>query len=252
MGSDAGQEETVTDVLTLDQDHRRSEHLGLPLAAAKQLLSTLQQPRLQQQVDTFLNPCFTCADCGALLQVKAHARRAFRPWFGPGPLHRPRLAHCDGPPRKTSSFRPLAALLTESVAPELRSMAAKWSSVVSYGMSRDALKDFRPLEAPLEGKTVRSATRKVAKRLAAEWGDEPPRFIDGNPRDWVLLPQPQGAFTGGIAGGYGRHGFDKNHRFEVLGGQRVRSVRAEEDVPSRSPKRLGFVQTLDTKPQRRL
>jgi hypothetical protein len=36
----------------------------------------------------------------------------------------------------------LSALLTEPVAPELLYMEAKWSSLVSYGMSLDALKDF--------------------------------------------------------------------------------------------------------------
>src|SRR6266705_2670283 len=80
--SDTGQEETVTDVITLDKDNRRIEHLGLTLAEAKQLLSTLQQHLLQQQVDTFLNSCSTCADCGALLKVKAHASRSFRTLFG--------------------------------------------------------------------------------------------------------------------------------------------------------------------------
>ena len=40
MCSDAGQEETVTDVITLDKDNRRIEHLGLTLAEAQQLLST--------------------------------------------------------------------------------------------------------------------------------------------------------------------------------------------------------------------
>jgi len=43
MCSDAGQEETVTDVITLDKNYRRIEHLGLTLAEAKQLLSTLQR-----------------------------------------------------------------------------------------------------------------------------------------------------------------------------------------------------------------
>ena len=50
MCSDEGQEETVTDVITLDKNHRRIEHLGLTLAEAKQLLSTLQRHLLQQQV----------------------------------------------------------------------------------------------------------------------------------------------------------------------------------------------------------
>src|SRR5437764_9494240 len=46
---DEGHEETVTDVITLDKDHRRIEHLGLTLAEAKQLLSTLQRHLLQHQ-----------------------------------------------------------------------------------------------------------------------------------------------------------------------------------------------------------
>src|SRR5205807_5354571 len=58
----------------------------------------------------------------------------------------PRLEQCDCTRRKTASFRPLAALLTESVAPELLSMEAKWSSLVSYGMRLDALQDFLPLD----------------------------------------------------------------------------------------------------------
>jgi hypothetical protein len=252
MCSDAGQEETVTDVITLNKDNRRIEHLGLTLAEAKELLSTLQQHLLQQQVDTFLNPCSTCADCGALLKVKAHASRSFRTLFGTCTLHSPRLGHCDCTQRKTSSFRPLAALLTESVAPELLYMEAKWSSLVSYGMSLDALQDFLPLEATLDVETVRYDTLKVAKRLEAELGDEHPSFIDGNPSDWVLLPQPEGSFTMGIDGGYVHNWFDKKHRFEVIVGKSVLSVREDEDVQSPSPKRLGFVQTLDTKPKRRL
>ena len=80
--NDQGDEETVTDVLTLNKHHQRIEHLGLTLAEAKQLLSTLQQHLLQQQVDTFLDPCSACADCGALLKVKAHASRSFRTLFG--------------------------------------------------------------------------------------------------------------------------------------------------------------------------
>ncbi len=54
---DDGQEETVTDVVTLKKDHRRIEHLGLTLAEAKQLLNTIQHRVLQQQVDTFLDAC---------------------------------------------------------------------------------------------------------------------------------------------------------------------------------------------------
>ena len=172
MCSDEGQEETVTDVITLDKNHRRIEHLGLTLAEAKQLLSTLQRHLLQHQVDAFLDTCFTCAACGALLKMKAHASRSFRTLFGTFTLNSPRLEHCDCTRHKTSSFRPLSALLTEPVAPELLYMEAKWSSLVSYGMSLDALKDFLPLDGTLDVKTVRYDTLKVAKRLEAELGDE--------------------------------------------------------------------------------
>src|SRR5262245_1568639 len=65
--SDEGHEETVTDVITLNKNSQRIEHLGLTMAEAKQLLSTLQQHLLQHQVDTFLDRCSICADCGALL-----------------------------------------------------------------------------------------------------------------------------------------------------------------------------------------
>ena len=165
MCNDTGDEETVTDVITLNKNNRRIEHLGLTLTEAKQLLSTLQRHLLQQQVDAFLDTCSTCADCGALLQVKAHASRSFRTLFGTFKFYSPRLEHCDCQGPKTSSFRPLAALLTESVAPELLYMEAKWSSLVSYGMSLDALQDFLPLDLSLDVKTVRYDTLKVAKRL---------------------------------------------------------------------------------------
>src|SRR6266446_3003155 len=252
MCSDEGQEETITDVITLDKNHRRIEHLGLTLAEAKQLLSTLQRHLLQQQVDTFLDACTTCPDCGTPLKLKARAHRSLRTLFGTFTLCSPRREHCDCTRRKTSSFRPLSALLTASVAPELLSMEAKWSSLVSYGMSLAALQDFLPLERTLDVKTVRYDTRKVAKRLEAELGDEPPCFRDGSPSDGVLLPQPDGAFTVGMDGGYVRHWCDKQHNFEVIVGKRVRSFGEDEDAKSPSPKRLGCVQTLDTTPKRRL
>jgi len=171
MCSDEDQEETITVVITLDKDNQRIEHLGLTLAEAKQLLSTLQHHLLQQPIDTFLAPCSTCADCGALLTVKAHASRSFRTLFGTFTLYSPRLEHCDCTRRTTSPFRPLSALLTESVAPDLLYMEAKWSSLVSYGMSLEALTDFLPLEVTLDVKTVRYDTLKVAQahRSRAGW-----------------------------------------------------------------------------------
>jgi len=250
---DDGHEETVTDVITLHKNHQRIEHLGLTLAESKQLLSTLQRHLLQQQVDTFLDARSTCPDCGTPLTLKAHGSRALRTLFGTLKVYSPRLEYCDCTRRKTSSFRPLSALLTEPVAPELLYMEAKWSSLVSYGLSLDALQDFLPLDLSLDVKTVRYDTLKVAKRLEAELGEEQASFIEDKPRDWDRLPVPEGSFTVGIDGGYLRHWVDKKHTFEVIVGKSIRSFdegEAEDRTPSL--KRFGFVQTLDTKSKRRL
>jgi hypothetical protein len=252
MCNDQGDEETVTDVLTLNKHHQRIEHLGLTLAESKQLLSTLQRHLLQQQINTFLDTGSTCRDCGTPLKLKAHASRSFRTLFGTFQFYSPRLEHCDCTRRKTSSFRPLTALLTESVSPELLYMEAKWSSLVSYGTSLDALQDFLPLDLSLDVKTVRYDTLKVAKRLEAELGDEQSGFIEGAPSDWDLLPPPEGFFKVGIDGGYVRNWVDKKHKFEVIVGKSILSLAEGEKNKTTLLKRFGFVQTQDTKPKRRL
>jgi hypothetical protein len=252
MCNDQGDEETVTDVITLNKSHQRIEHLGLTLAECKQLLSTLQRHLLQQQVDTFLDTHATCPDCGAPLQLKARGSRSFRTLFGTFKVSSPRLEYCDCTRRKTASFRPLAALLTEPVAPELLYMEAKWSSLVSYGLSLDALQDFLPLDLTLDVKTVRYDTLKVAKRLEAELGDNQSGFIEGEPSDWDFLPPPEGFFTVGIDGGYVHNWVDKKHKFEVIVGKSILSFAEGEEGRAPSLKRFGFVQTLDTKSKRRL
>ena len=252
ISHDDGHEETVTDVITLNKNHQRIEHLGLSLAESKHLLGTLQRHLLQQQVTTFLDTHSTCPDCGTPLQLKARGSKSFRTLFGTFTFYSPRLEHCDCKRRKTTSFRPLSALLTEPVAPELLYMESKWSSLVSYGLSLDALKDFLPIDLSLDVKTVRYDTLKVAKRLEAELGEDQASFIEGDPGDWDLLPPPEGIFKVGIDGGYVRNWFDKKHKFEVIVGKSIRSFDEDEEDKTPSLKRFGFVQTLDTKSKRRL
>jgi hypothetical protein len=252
MCSDDGHEATITDIVTLQKDSQRIEHLGLTLREAKQLLNTIQQCLLQHQVDTFLDACATCPDCGIPLKAKGYHTRTFRTLFGTFQLSSPRLLHCRCTRRKTTSFRPLSALLTESAAPELLFMETKWSSLVSYGLTVDALTDFLPLEVTLDVKTVRHDTLKVAERCEAELGEEPWSFIDGCPRDWGNLPIPDGPITVGIDEGYVRDWEAKKHNFEVIVGKSILAFKRDEDEDHPSSKRFGFVQTLDTKSKRRL
>ena len=242
----------MTDVVTLQKDAQSIEHLGLTLREAKQLLTTIQKRLLQYQVEAFLDGCSTCPDCGTPLKAKGYHSRSFRPLFGTFKLPSPRLFHCRCRRRKTTSFRPLSALLAESAAPVLLFMETKWSSLVSYGLTVEALTDFLPLNVTLDIKTVRHDTLKVAERCEAELGEEQWSFIEGCPRDWGALPIPDGPITVGIDGGYGRDWDAKKHNFEVIVGKRTRAFRREEDEEHPSSKRFGFVQTLDTKSKRRL
>ena len=252
MCSDDGREETVADLVTLQKDATRIEHLGLSLKEAKQLLTTIQHRVLQQQVEAFLASHATCADCGAVLKVKGSHTRSFRTLFGTFKLVSPRLFHCRCQRRKTTTFRPLTALLPESVAPELLFMETKWASLVSYGLTVDALTDFLPLEVTLDVKTVRHDTLTVAERCEAELGKEQWSFIDGCPRDWGHLPIPDGPITVGIDGGYVRDWETKQRNFEVIVGKSTLAFKRDEDEDHPSSKRFGFVQTIDTKSKRRL
>ena len=98
-------------------------------------------------------------------------------------------------------------------------MEAKWSSLVSYGMSLDTRQDFLPLDLTLDIKTVRYDTLKVAKRLEAELEDEQAGCIEGGASDWDLFPLPEGSFQVGIDGGYVRNWVDKKRNFEVIVGK---------------------------------
>ena len=64
-------------------------------------------------------------------------------------------------------------------------MEAKWSSLVSYGLSLDALQDFLPIDLSLDVKTVRYDTLRVARRIEAELGEEQASFIEGESPDGV-------------------------------------------------------------------
>src|SRR5262245_4445353 len=127
---DDGHEETFTDVVVLEKTCQRIEHLGLTLMEAKQILTVLQQRLVEQQASAFVAARSQCEHCGTRLGIKGSHTRTFRTLFGTITLTSPRLHHCRCQPRKTTTFRPLNALLTEAVAPELLFLETKWASLV--------------------------------------------------------------------------------------------------------------------------
>jgi hypothetical protein len=107
-------------------------------------------------------------------------------------LTSPRLYRCRCQRRKTTTFRPLNALLIDAVAPELLFMETKWASLVSYGLTAQALKDFLPVDATLNATTIQNHALAVAQRCEDELGEEQWAFVEGCPADWETLPIPDG------------------------------------------------------------
>jgi hypothetical protein len=247
-----GREEEVHEIAVVEKPHERIEHLGLTLAEAKAILKMLQQQLVERQATAFVAAQAQCDSCGKALGIKEYHTRTFRTLFGTMTLTSPRFYHCRCQRRKTTTFRPLNALLTDSVAPELLFMETKWASLVSYGLTAQALKDFLPVDATLNATTIQNHARAVAQRCEDELGEEQWAFVEGCPADWGRLPIPDGPLTVGIDGGYVRDWDEKKGHFEVIVGKSILAFRRddEEDLPS--GKCFGFVQTLDEKPKRRL
>jgi hypothetical protein len=135
-----GHEATFTDVAVLEKACQRIEHLGLTLPEAKQLLAALQQRLVEQQTAAFVAARSQCEYCGKSLGIKGYHTRTFRTLFGTVTLTSPRLYRCRCQHRKTTTFRPLNALLTDAVAPELLFMETKWASLALQGQLAENLR----------------------------------------------------------------------------------------------------------------
>ncbi|MGH2353351.1 MAG: ISKra4 family transposase, partial [Chloroflexota bacterium] len=239
--------ETTEELLALAKDHERLEHLGLTLAEGKQLLREVQRRVLERQVQTFLATQATCPDCGRERGTKDHKPLDLRTLFGKITLESPRLRQCCRQPGEAASLSPLTRLLSERSTPELQYMETRWASLVSYGLTVQALHDFLPVDEHLSVSTVRRTTLGVAQRLDDELGAEQPMFIDGCQAQWDDLPRPDLPLVVGLDGGYVHASQQRSRRdgwFEVIAGK---------SMPAEGPaKCFGFVQTYDTKPKRRL
>jgi hypothetical protein len=104
-----------------------------------------------------------------------------RTLFGTITLTSPRLWHCRYSSHQAASFSPLVELVSERTAPELLFMETNWASLVSYGMTVEALKDFLPVDETLSVSTVRTNALAVAQRWETELGGEQWSFIEGCP-----------------------------------------------------------------------
>jgi hypothetical protein len=259
--SDGGEQECLEEVASVQRDILRAEDLGLTLAEAKDLLAGVQRTLVTHQAKAYVEQQQTCPHCHTARSSKGEhtivfrtlfgticlSSRRFRTLFGTICLSSCRYAACRCQPQPTASVSPLAALLPERTTPELLYLEAKFAALMSYGVTVNLLAEILPLGQDLNVATVFRDVQKVAERIEHELGEERPMFIEGCPRDWEQLPEPEGPLTVGIDGGY-VHAREAPSReegwFEVIVG---RTVPTEGTA-----KCFGFVQNYDTKPKRRL
>jgi len=245
--SDDGQTETIQEVAALARGRLQPSELGLTLMEAKALLEGVQRAMVEQQITEHMAEESTCAQCQKKRLHKGAHSIVYRSLFGKLKLHSPRLFRCSCETQLSRTFSPLAELLKERTAPELLYLEAKFSALVSYGVTAKLLEEVLPVGHEINAATTRNHGLKIGARLESELGDEQMFFIEGCESDWEGLPRPGLPLTIGIDGGY-VHSSEQTARtngwFEVIVGK---SITAQG-----SSKCFGFVNCHDRKPKRRL
>lgn len=240
--------ESELDVAQLQRSGLSAATLGLTLAESKQILQVIQQEMVNAQVANYMEQQTCCPDCGQPRQQKGRHQIVYRSVFGKLQLDSPRLFHCGCQSHATKSFSPLALLLSERTSPEYLYLQTKFAALMSYGLSIDLLAEVLPLEGQINISSVRNHVHELGGRLDEQLGEEQLMFADGCPRDWEQLPRPDLPLVVGIDGGYIKRYPDKEDEssksFEVIVGKSIPDTGAS--------KCLGFVQTYDLKPKRRL
>lgn len=236
--------DTVQELTYLERESEGLEAIGITLAEAKTLLTSLQRQVVGQQIAAFLAARQHCPHCDQAFRHKDRHPVVFRTLFGNLKLQSPRWHQCDCQPHKTHTFSPLADLFTDNCSPERLFLETKWASLVSFDLAARMLEDVLPTDTHIRATSVRNHLQRVANRSEAGLGEERFAYIDGCQSQWIALPRPPAPLTVGIDGGYVRKWDDKKTHFEVIVGKSI----PEEGAS----KCFGLVQSFDDKPKRRL
>jgi hypothetical protein len=233
-------------IVEFQRDDLASDTLGLTIEESKTLLNNTQSEFIYQQIREHIHKNKTCKKCHKELKLKGYTEIVYRTLFGKFKLQNPRLYTCScNKNHKQKSFSLLSSLFPERVSPELQYLQAKWSSLVSYGVTSNILADLLPMHANIS--SIYYKTHKIAQQLDAEINEEKHYYANGCQAEIQELPYPDSPLTVGLDGGY-IHAREGNNRkagwFEAIVGKSL-----QENKPS---KRFGFVCKYDDKPKSRL
>ena len=242
--SEDGRVREVEEVACLKRATLSPEELGLTLAEAKQMLQQVQHSMVDFQAAEYQRQRKDCPHCGKQRPQKGKHEIVVRTLFGKMKLRSLRLHRCGCEAVSEKTFSPLAELLPERTAPELLYLEAKWSTLLSFGVSTELLQEVLPLGEEINSMSLRSNLHKVAERLEAELGEERTSFLDASPtKTSQPIPAPKPPLTLGLDGAYVHAGGSAGW-FEVIVGK---SVPAQGDS-----KYVAFVHNYDERPKRRL
>src|SRR5699024_5878798 len=193
--------EVVEEIACLKREELLPETLGLTLAESKNILQKMQEALVPAQVDEYIEHSHVCADCGHALGCKENRGIVVHSLFGKLTVSSPRFYTCSCQQRATKSFSPVASLLENRKTPELQYLAVKAAALESYELSAHWLREVLPLDQDVNATSVRRQVEEVAGKLDADLPEEEPT-IEGCPRDWARLPNPDKPIMVGLDGGY--------------------------------------------------
>jgi hypothetical protein len=233
----------LDEIVQLEKTTTEDASVGLSVAESKTVLKTLQSVIVQRQAYLYSEAHRCCPECQKPRRIKGSTTIQHRTLFGIVSIPNQRLYTCACHSGESKTQSVLSAWLPEHNSPELQYLETKWASLMSYGLTVDLLKDVLPINEGLNAETVRKHLHKVAERQDDNL-QETPSLVSGCAYEWEQLPKPDKPLTVGIDGGYVKSCCDKQNNFEVIVGKCFSKTK--------KGKRLGFVQTLDKNPKKRL
>jgi len=227
----------IEDVFTWSREDLSLASVGLTLAESKELLQTIQQQMIAQQVTHHVQ-----AHQPIGLRKKGSYPIQLKTLFGNVTVNSPRYYL---PPTATGAktYSPLQHLFPQHATPERLYLETKWASLIPYQKTADLLHDVLPIAAKLTGTTIQQHLHAVVETQEQQLPPEVASFQGSCQLEREALPCPQRVLVVDLDGGYVRH-WHKKGCFEVIAGK---SIPAEGTA-----KCFGFVQEVDAKPRQRV
>ncbi len=141
--------------------------VGLTLAEAKALLSTLQENMVQSQMAKYATYRRICPQCQVLQPLKDRRTRRVQTLFGTVAVEAPRfrVCRCLRPaPITDVTFSPVSELLTARCTPELERVQAELGARTSFREAARILEALLPA-SPANHASVRNRTHAVALQI---------------------------------------------------------------------------------------